>query len=134
MGKCGFVGEEVGIPMGSILKTAKAFLTGATLLAVFSLLPGGYPLSGHAAAIDHSTTARPQNCPVGCASTQTTAIKPSDQNPEEEKDEDPAPSQRSYYVQFLTFIPPKNLGTQNAYGISAARPPDLVKLYANYRF
>lgn len=119
--------------MGSILKTAKILLTGTILLAVFSLFPGGFPPSSHTAGMDHSTTAQSQNCPVGCTNTRTTAIKPSDQNPEEEKDEDPAPPQEPYYVRFLAFVVPKKLNAV-AYTANLARPPDLIKLYANYRF
>ena len=117
--------------MGNVLKTAKTLLAGTILLAVFSLLPGGSPLTSHAAAaMDHSTTPQSQNC---CTNTQTTVIRPSNQHPEEEKDEDPAPPQEPYYVQFLTFAAPKKLEAA-AYTASSARPPDLVKLYANYRF
>ena len=91
----------------------------------------------HAANMDHdmNNMSREANRCAGSSASSTEVLKKEQQIPDKDEDEDPKPpEQDSYYVQFYQFSEPEKPGNAYTLGAGIFRPPDLVKLYANFRF
>lgn len=74
------------------------------------------------------------NCTGPCANTPIT-LKGGQQIPEGTQDDEPEPPPQIPYadVQFYQLPEPKKPYNAYAFGADIFRPPDLIKLYANFR-
>lgn len=109
-------------------------------LAVLFLVLGFLPLHSVSAqnmTVGHSMDSMAGgvvNCAAPCANS--VANMPEKRKPvirDEEQDPEP-PEQTPYYAQHFQFPEPQKPANNYAFSGVLLRPPDLVKLYSNFRF
>lgn len=105
-------------------------LAGLLLMGVLIPLPTAHAMS---TARDHGgMPSVPRCCPTPPAPA---VLKDREGTLAEDKDESPEPSpQTPFYAQFYSFTEPLVPSENYIGGSRTMRPPDLVKLYSNYRF
>lgn len=122
--------------MNSMKNKLKAILY-VPLVSLF-LLFGFLPVqSAHAGSMsmDHSMSGPTTNAKNCCNSSSTTAVlKEEEQLPAYEQDDEPEPPEQTPFYAGLQFFPEPQQPASTYTGSSMFRPPDLVKLYANFRF
>lgn len=101
------------------------------------LLFGFLPLqNAHAQSttVSHETSRTNSSCSSPCANTPV-VLKEQKLIDEKQDDEPEPPEPAPYYMQSdAGFASPKKLANGHLAGVRVLRPPDLVKLYANFRF
>lgn len=101
------------------------------------LLLGFFPLQNvHATGMAHDMSSMSQeiNCCTGSPTSTTAVLKEEQKLPEKDEDDPEPPQQDPPYAQFTRYAEPEKLSLAYAAGANLLRPPDLVKLYGNYRF
>lgn len=122
--------------MRSMKNKLKAILY-VPLVSLF-LLFGFLPLqSVHAQGIpmDHDMSGPSSSAKNCCGSSSSVATLKEEENlPFYEQDDEPEPPQVPYFTEFNVFTVPRKLASSYLGGERVLRPPDLVILYANFRF
>ena len=121
--------------MKSMSRKLKTLLL-APLTAMFLLF--GFSLQGvHAQSLamqdGMGTTSANLSCNSPCGNAAV-VLKDEQKTPVRDEDQDPEPPEQLFqYAQNVPFPEPKKPVASLIFG-SLIRPPDLVKLYANFRF
>ncbi len=116
-----------------ITKRSAVVLAGLLLLFAANAHSIARPVQARAmGGMEHSVQATGTTCATLCITSSAKRDDPA-KHVEEEQD-DKSASQQPYYVQFASFATPKKLTPYGMHDARLLRPPDLVTLYANYRF
>lgn len=108
-------------------------LLAVLLLATALLLVAVFKIYGHQMPVMEPVSTTTQQCTSTCSNSQMPAQAADSQD--KVKDAEPDPDKTiPWYMALIRPLAPKKLGDQYAARARLIRPPDLVKLYVNFRF
>lgn len=122
--------------IGKISRVIRVVLVGFAILFVTSVgHVGAEPMPAHdMASGTHKSKSRSPACADVCSPATLKGEKDELLNSEDQDDEPLPFASQSYYALSARFVIPKKPSNNNSERYLVARPPDLIKLYSNYRF
>lgn len=109
----------------------KVLVAGLLVIAALTIAPISLSPAGHAEMAHASLS---QNCLFGCPNGGLVQLGiTSSQNYQDDQNKKAGGQPGPYYLAFAQFYVPRKLISQIDYFGHVLRPPDLVKLFANFR-
>jgi hypothetical protein len=100
-----------------------------SLIGFITLVPNSYAL-----AMNHQNMST-QACSLSCGNTRTASLAQAITFNQNDEDDIPVPPiTEPYFVQFLKHNFAQNPSPKNLITASSYRPPDIMRLYASFKF